>query len=184
MASLVPTHLRIDSLFFGVAISYVYHYHREIFFRFGGRYRPALIGLGLLCFIPAFMFDLEKTPFIYTWGFTLVYIGSGLVLAGFVSRELRPNPIVIGLAKIGAHSYSIYLWHMAVEWLFIPWVEDIFLKLGLAWTWSAHVTIYVAACILFGWGLSVLIEYPIMRLRDRIFPTRSRAVFSGIPGGT
>src|SRR6202034_2841460 len=55
---LFSTHLRIDSLFFGVLLSYWYHYHPEFFSGWKTRRRVALALLGTVLLLPAFAFEL------------------------------------------------------------------------------------------------------------------------------
>ena len=81
-----PTHLRIDSLMCGVALAYVHAFFPDRIGRLARWRAPLAIG-GCLMFLPAFFADLEATPFIYTLGFTLFYIGAAmLVLAAVAAR--------------------------------------------------------------------------------------------------
>ena len=76
-------------------------------------------------------------------------------------------------ARIGRYSYSIYLWHVTVLGityrLFSPSLEA-----GNAMHWLAAVGGTVVAAILFGALMSQLIEWPVIKIRDRIFPSRSQ----------
>lgn len=73
---LFPSHLRMDSLFCGVVVSYYYHYHSTRFLDFAQRYRVPAMLLGTVAFTPAFVFPLETSRFISTIGLppTLVRI--------------------------------------------------------------------------------------------------------------
>ena len=59
---LFPFHLRVDSLFFGVLISYFYHFRSGEFQKFVAAFKYVLPAAGLALFIPAFLFPVEKTP--------------------------------------------------------------------------------------------------------------------------
>ncbi|MDR6304501.1 peptidoglycan/LPS O-acetylase OafA/YrhL [Nitrobacter vulgaris] len=76
-------------------------------------------------------------------------------------------------ARIGRYSYSIYLWHVTVLGityrLFSPSLEA-----GNAMHWLAAVGGTVVAAILFGALTSQLIEWPVIKIRDRIFPSRAQ----------
>jgi peptidoglycan/LPS O-acetylase OafA/YrhL len=75
------------------------------------------------------------------------------------------------VARVGGYSYSIYLWHLPVLGYFMTWVED---TLGMRLPWWPRTLIGVTACIVFGIGISQLVEYRVLRFRDRVFPSRSR----------
>ncbi len=169
---LIPFHLRADALFFGVLISYFYHYDNPKFKRFASR--PKLIfTIGLLLLIPAFIFGIYKTPFICTVGFTLFYIGSGLVLVAVVDKKVRSNFFTRTVITIGQCSYSIYLWHAIIllnrenlsTWIF-----------HMPFNGVGQIVIYFLGSILLGILMTKIIEFPLLRLRDRFFSSRSAAV--------
>ena len=54
-----PTHLRMDSLWFGVALGYVYRFHRDQLTRWTPL-RHWIIAGGLVLFIPAFVFPRRR----------------------------------------------------------------------------------------------------------------------------
>ena len=74
-----PTHLRIDSLFWGVAIAYLYHYHRETIDRWW-----AWLLLGMGCAGPPMTVLEILTPFVVTLGFTMLFVGYGCILIAIV----------------------------------------------------------------------------------------------------
>lgn len=167
-----PTHLRIDSLLFGVVLSYYYHYHQERFLRFCLRWKRWLTVVGLAFLCPPLMLRFDS-PFIYTAGFTLAYLGSGMllsvVLAGVFPRSLPMR----AMGYVGSHSYSIYLWHLPVAVWGISALVWVF---GRTLPPFPTVAIYVLASISLGIVMAKLVELPVVGLRDRIFPSRSRAL--------
>jgi len=167
---LFPTHLRIDSLACGVLVSYFYHYHRSRFKEIASRYKAYLLPLAICCFIPAFVFPLETTPFIYTAGLSVFWIGSALLLLCLVDSEPKNNPLTTAFAFAGSRSYSIYLWHMAMQKWVIVWAESM---LGVRWNWYLYASSYLIGSVLIGICMSALVEYPILRIRDRLSPSRS-----------
>jgi peptidoglycan/LPS O-acetylase OafA/YrhL len=76
---LLPTHLRIDSLLFGVLLSYYAHYRGAALADFVRRYRSHLLLMAILCLAPA-LFLPAINVFMETVGFALLYMGFGIVL--------------------------------------------------------------------------------------------------------
>jgi peptidoglycan/LPS O-acetylase OafA/YrhL len=160
-----PTHLRIDSLFFGVLLSYLSHFHGERFWLF---VRSNLLWIrcaAALLIAPAFFIS-QYDPWSYTLGFTLLYLGYGCLLISFLQCNTdRLGPPVSwclrAIAQVGSASYSIYLWHMF--WLFT--VAGLHLK-----DTQTSLLLYYCGAIALGMIASKLIEYPTLRLRDRLFP--------------
>jgi peptidoglycan/LPS O-acetylase OafA/YrhL len=165
---LFPSHLRMDSLFFGVLISYFYHFYADFFLRFARRFKTTLALAGVLLLSPAFIFQLETTPFIYTWGLTLFYAGSGCLVVASVAGDVQKNMFTRSVAYIGSHSYSIYLWHGAVAAWIIPKL------IGEHGRWSLYAESYFVASLGVGVGMALLIEFPALRLRDHLFPSLAR----------
>jgi peptidoglycan/LPS O-acetylase OafA/YrhL len=167
-----PTHLRMDSLMFGVLLAYWSVYHRERMAEFADRYRAGLIvaAVGLLG-LP-FVFDLDKYVFMYTAGFTCCYLGSGALLVVMVHTKLTPGRVLRGIAYLGAFSYSIYLWHLAVRLWGVPHLEQL---LGIKFSFLTATAAYMAGSVLVGVGMAAAIEYPVLRIRDRLYPSRSKA---------
>lgn len=154
--SMFNTHIRLDSLLFGVFLAYGYHYHREKFDAVA-RYRKTLLVVGIALLTPPFIWAVEETRWIYTFGFTGLYLGSGAILTASLGG-LPQCKAVDYLAGIGAFSYSIYLWHLAVQaWLF-PAV-----------TWE-QCFLYFAVSLMAGVVLSKLIEMPLLKVRERMVP--------------
>jgi peptidoglycan/LPS O-acetylase OafA/YrhL len=162
---LFPTHLRIDSLLAGVVLAYVTHFHRALLDRFVRPRRVALIAGGLALLAPAFVFAVEETPAIYTVGLTLFAAGSACLIAGLMATGVPANPVVRAVAGVGAHSYSIYLWHMPVLVWGVPRLGDV--------SYPLMALVYVAASVAVGVGMARLVELPALRLRDRWFPSRA-----------
>jgi peptidoglycan/LPS O-acetylase OafA/YrhL len=155
------THLRCDSLFFGVLISWLYHFRRLTFDRIA-KLHWLLLVVGIALFVPAFIFELGPTMPMYTWGFTALYLGSGALLIACFRNDWAFRP----LAMVGYYSYSIYLWHIPIHRILLPMVFPRKLDPLM------HLGIYFAATIAVGILLSFLIEIPALRFRDRMFPER------------
>jgi peptidoglycan/LPS O-acetylase OafA/YrhL len=167
-----PTHLRIDSLLFGVAISYVYHFHSARLdslkpFRFW------LLSIGVVVMLPTCVLKLESTPLLYTAGFTVVFVACGMILVGSLLCEVPHARPIQRLAWLGRFSYGIYLWHLTVKLWFIPALEH---SLRLTFHPAMRIAVFWAGSFVVGIAMSKLVEFPALRIRDRWFPSRSDAV--------
>lgn len=170
---LYPTHLRIDSLLFGVAISYLYHFHDKKFVEVLHPWRRWLILGGCSLFIPAVIFELEETPFLYTAGFSIFALGSGMLLVGVLLSNIPSHPVINFLAKLGSYSYSIYLWHMPIRLVIVPVINS---ALGKSLGYGEQTVLYLILSLVVGILMSKLVEWPVLRLRDRLFPSRTKKV--------
>ncbi len=166
---LFATHLRLDSLFFGVLLSYWFHLHPIRFLAVAQRFRYLLASCGVLLILPAFYFELISTPFIFTYGLTLFYLGSGCLLVAALGMRSPTSRLGKAVAYVGSHSYSIYLWHFAVATWGTVAMSRLF---GSHYNWYLYAFLYLFGSIGLGIALANLIEIPILRLRDRLFPSR------------
>jgi peptidoglycan/LPS O-acetylase OafA/YrhL len=164
---LVPTHFRMDSLFFGVLLSYWHYFYPDEFSKWIKKTRLFLLPISLLLILPAVLLE-QRDFFIYTVGLTLLYLGYGGLLISFVQVSMPANGLlaraVRPLAYIGRHSYPIYLFHIMV-------MEELIrrdLQNG-----RRGMALYFTLTISIGILLSKLIEFPVLRLRDRLFPPRA-----------
>jgi peptidoglycan/LPS O-acetylase OafA/YrhL len=169
---LIPTHIRLDSLLFGVLLGYWAHYQAERFAAVCHELRWALIAGGVALLSPAFVYELKDTPFLYTYGYTLFYVGSGMLLCGLLHVRVPQNRITRVVAAFGAHSYSIYLWHWPVLVAFVSWS-----KLAP----ERIIPCYFGVAIAVGLLMGKLIEWPALRFRDRLFPAVRGAMSSPDP---
>ncbi len=163
---LYPTHLRFDSLMFGVLLSYWAQFHARRFWEFARPRYFLFILVGVFLISPGFLLT-QETPWMYTYGFTVLYLGFGAILIGMLSApmELMPRVLQVFLrtfAFIGGFSYSIYLWH-------VPWL----ILLGSAGVLRIPylgVAVFILGSIAVGIMTSRLVEIPMIRVRDRLFP--------------
>jgi peptidoglycan/LPS O-acetylase OafA/YrhL len=158
------THMRMDGLLAGVTLGYFYHFRRRIFDRFTGHY--ALL-LAILLAIPSLLLP-QRDHLMQTFGLTGLLVGFSFLVAWAVVRTPKSR-IGQGVAKaaawIGFYSYSIYLWHTALLYLFLDRAGPPVL---LFWA-------YVATCLGGGILMAHLVEMPYLALRERLFPASSNA---------
>jgi peptidoglycan/LPS O-acetylase OafA/YrhL len=166
LASEFPTHLRIDSLLFGVGLSFLQHYQTSAYDRVARGGVWLALG-GALLLLLAFWFDVSLT-WVHTVGYTVFYVAAGALVVW--ARSLAPfeGLPTRGLAFVGRHSYSIYLWHTATNMLSLR-----LLTRGSLWGWLGYGATYLAASIALGVGMAKAVEFPFLRLRDRWAPSRS-----------
>jgi len=150
-----PTHLRIDSLFFGVLLGWMRAFHPDEFARIA-RSRHLFIPMALAAAM-SILFSLVS-PVIHTIGFTVLYLGFGSLLMWTLDR--RSPAILRPVAWVGKHSYSVYVWHL------------VFLA-GIPRSLS-YLPLYLALSIGLGVAMSYLIEFPALALRERMFPSRAK----------
>jgi peptidoglycan/LPS O-acetylase OafA/YrhL len=170
------THWRIDSLLFGVLLSYWYHFDSQRLLR-AVQARPALIAAaGLLLIAPALFIGLAQGQFMFTIGFTLLYLGFGGLMISFLLWQSAFKGALLArvpwLASIGRNSYSIYLWHVPIYFAAVNAVRaaagrDIF---------ALEAALYVGGAIAGGMLMSRIIEQPVLALRDKLFPSKSGAL--------
>lgn len=158
------THLRIDSLFFGVLLAYLWNFRRLAESEFLDKNKFFIGSAGALCFVPVFVYDLFEKFWIETVGLTMLYVGAGFLLLALLKSDFGDSKILRFVARIGKYSYSIYLWNLPTH----VWLTK-FTNLA-AENWFLYAFIYWTATFLLGIGTAKLVEYPILRLRDKLFP--------------
>ena len=185
MTHFVATQLRIDGLFFGVLIAYLYQF-KTGFAAWAGRHHLALIAVGLALISPMTVLELEKSWFVPTLGFAFLYVGYGLILLGLVTTpigsgwlgRLLGGRVAQAVAFLGYFSYPIYLFHIDFvrEPLLILWASPPVSLLPDPLRW-VYIT---GAFLVMSWLLGVffyrLVETPTLALRERWFPSRTRAI--------
>jgi peptidoglycan/LPS O-acetylase OafA/YrhL len=161
---LYPTHLRIDGLMFGALLSYYNRFHPKVFARIASWRGGWIVIAAALVLLSTFPVENRN---VHTWGFTVIYLGSGCLVAKAIAFEGRGLIRVISglLARIGVYSYSIYLWHIFFQQHVLRYFHITSQPLSY---WC-----YFSGAILFGIAASEVIEIPVLRFRDRVFPRSS-----------
>lgn len=166
-------HAVIDSLFFGVLLSHYWHniWNESMKKRIISlRWLLALVGLGLL--LPGLVPEME-TQWFRIFGFILIYLGAGCLLLSSLALDYLPCPFFIKwLAWLGKYSYSVYLWHLIVGGVLFPLIE---VKLNNRLGWTLDALIYFSLCWIVGILMACLVEFPVLRVRDRWFPSLSKS---------
>ena len=170
------THTRIDALFFGVLLGYLYHFRPETITNFC---RPAAnrVALGILSVVllSCCYFFSRDDHFQLMFGLTFLYLGfGGLLILCLEVRNLLPGRLAritekigTGCAHVGTYSYSIYLWH-APFLVYVP----VFLRkfVHVQPSGMAVTAVFILGCCALGIAMANLIEFPVLKLRDKLFP--------------
>jgi peptidoglycan/LPS O-acetylase OafA/YrhL len=163
-----PSHLRIDSLSFGVLLGYLYQYQRALFTRIGRYWLYFVAAVPLL--VLAYVFPLETSGFSYTIGFTIFYLMfGGLVLAARAHPNFGSSGPLRLLAWMGIYSYTIYLAHSVVYEL--PGSSTLRLAIISRFGTAGDQVAFLVSSIVLGVIISHLIERPFLRLRAKWLPT-------------
>lgn len=176
------THLRIDSLMYGVFLSYLYHYHSAKFTLFFFKNKIILLIISSVMLTTPFIFNIE-TFFMNTIGLTFLYLGFGIILSIMVVSPDSINLLnkFIGkktvdiISRIGFYSYSIYLWH-----IIILFYINVIAKNLLSVDPPIYVMflIYFFSSIFIAMGTSKLIEQKFLKYRDKKYPSRSKSAIN------
>ena len=183
------THLRFGALFCGVTIGYFYYFRPGAIPRLvcttARRFAVEAVTAVLLSACVLFP---EETRFMQTIGLTLVSLGFAglLILCLTAETSSGSSPISVAARKIGSamafvgrHSYSIYLWHVPI----VAYGLKIVIALSpVPLSSSALTYIYAAASIPVGILMARVVEFPAVKLRDKLFPRLTKFDVRELPG--
>ncbi len=164
--SFMATHLRSDGILIGILIGYLYHF--TTFFSFFSKWRWLFLLLSGVLMAPGFMYAGGSYE-MNTFGLSTVNLGFGLLTLFSLTQLNLPNellrksiqPFISLLTLIGRHSYSIYLWHIACR---------NFMNDHLHYGANLNSLLFFLLSISVGIILSLIIERPFLKLRDRYVP--------------
>ena len=170
--NLFPTHLRMDSLMFGVLLSWLWNF-RNLGSHIQNRsVRIYLLISGCVFILPAFIFRIEANPWISVYGVISFYLGAGMIVMGCINSTTLSKKYFAKLAKLGTYSYSIYIWHMPVRESILPQFYRLISPLFSPISWQVNLLSYILGSIIFGLIMANIIEYPILIVRERWFPDK------------
>jgi len=172
----IAFHNRMDALFFGVLIGYLYHFRPAILERLMRPTRNRIVMAAISGVLLSFAYFYDRgDKFFATFGYSFIYLGfTGVLLLslyvhGIFSGKLARLISLVGSAAafVGMYSYSIYLWHGPVG----AWLPGLVRRAtGFPTGRSGRFAVYFVGSLVIGTVMSKLVEYPVLRLRDRIFP--------------
>jgi peptidoglycan/LPS O-acetylase OafA/YrhL len=186
------THVRMDGLFFGVLLAYVYSYHGQKLARLM-RHRVWLCALGAVLVSPMMVLDPIRSTFVWTIGFTMLYAGYGLLVLSMVyisvsegagGRAARSWPIKL-IAWIGFNSYAVYIWHPDFAERPMQYISTHIPGSPLV-VYTVAQTIYIPLAAVAGAIMGALVDKPFLAMRDRLYPGRAKVALTagGSPDGS
>src|SRR5712692_5755882 len=170
-----PTHLREDTLCFGVMLGYIHRYKPQVAQRIC-RFWPILILFAAAIIVSVAVLPLAgESAFAPTIGFTLLYLAfGGLVLLAGTNPNFgehgRLSLLFKALAFLGVYSYTIYLVH-AFAWI-VPAMLNRSTTLIPNRTYMNSLFLFLVS-IAGGYLASKLVEQPLLRLREKRFPSET-----------
>lgn len=162
----VKTHTRVDGLLFGVLLSHTLYASRKRFHSLL-RYRLILAALSVSVFVIA-LFTTYDSPYMSTVGYTVNYISFAALMLLVYGYQgwLNQTCLYRAVAWIGRYSYGIYLWHLSVR----EPLAHLAKRLPDSIAWLVLLAAQYVAAIVLGILVTKLVEFPVLRLRDRLFP--------------
>jgi peptidoglycan/LPS O-acetylase OafA/YrhL len=170
--NMTMTHLRIDSLLFGVLISFWFHFKKEQLTTFYQKHQSKLMLLSILFLLFTPFIEPLESFFVNTIGFTMLYIAFGIILIYFLINQncnkqldrIFSSKVVSFVSKIGYCSYSIYVIHSLVIYCVS------FLAI------SNHYIVFFIVFILSifsGFIMTDVVEKFFLNYRNRYYPSRT-----------
>jgi peptidoglycan/LPS O-acetylase OafA/YrhL len=165
------THTRLDGLLLGVALAAVHTFWPEWFHKFQQQrvLLLTIVAIGLWrLYVDRDAYpepDLLTSPFLITF---VDYAAAALLLLLY-RRKPSHTSVYRLVARIGIYSYGIYLWHVSVERP-VNWTVS---HVPHALTAVTSTLLPYLLAIPLGILATKFIEFPFLRLRQRLVPSRT-----------
>jgi len=163
------THFRLDSMLMGVMLSYLFHFHKEKL-DFFQKYKLLLASISIIYLLSNFIFPRENNAWVSVISLAInpFCFATLIILAIHSSKKLFSSAI---LSYIGRISYALYLWHGLVLDFLITYFPA---NKGIL-NYIIYCVIYFALSILLAKVFTQIIEVPFLKLRDKLFPSKTSA---------
>jgi peptidoglycan/LPS O-acetylase OafA/YrhL len=163
------SYTRMDALMAGVFIRYCRYVNKERLDWYCRKLKWVGVPLCVCALLPVFVYN--EPRYTLSIGLTINYLGASALLMSLIAWQSSPFPSWIRpLAFVGRYSYSIYLWHMAVY----LWLGNVLSReLTSVSAWLFSLAVHLLGAVAVGLVTSMIVESPTLKLRDRMFPSRS-----------
>lgn len=182
------THLRVDGLFFGVLLAYLYHFHpHRLAFVARHRARVVAASAALLAPFPLLVIHDQSNMIVGSVGFTMVFVAYGGLLlamvvapegAGWAATRFRGGGSRL-IARVGYFSYPIYLVHIDTRLLAQAVDRRVLETLPAELRWLGAFATFVVVAVAAGTIFGLVLEKPSLALRNRLFPSRVGTATTG-----
>jgi peptidoglycan/LPS O-acetylase OafA/YrhL len=176
------SHNRIDCLFVGVGLCWAYRYRTAFIERYARRFRHYFLLLFVSCLVLPFYYglDVKNWEFTAVFGIALTGVAAGTLLMLTITDAYRLpvilNKLLSPLGAVGRLSYTIYLWNPMVYEVFEHFYKSSYSSGSHTFTTGSYIiflTLAVLGSIFVGLFFNRVIEIPLLRVRDRYWPSRS-----------
>jgi peptidoglycan/LPS O-acetylase OafA/YrhL len=186
----MESHFRMDALMIGVYCSYLFHKESKLI-GYLNRNKAGAISIACILISPAFFLPCAH-PFIFTIGFLLLSIAFSIILILFLTglvKRWEDNVFFSVTAKIGTWSYNIYLWNYFLFKMKLP----VFYQLNhlinenvtnVPMNIALQSMLFIGSSVLVGYLVTIMIEVPFVKLRDRLMPSTYKLVLKEGTGTT
>jgi peptidoglycan/LPS O-acetylase OafA/YrhL len=162
--SLFYTHVRVEGLIFGVILALLFNFFPVVFHQLQQRKITLWLFLFICCGVVLFRQQI-RLPLMNEYLFADLGSVAVLLLAFRVETNPQRNFLYRTIAFIGVYSYGIYLWFLGVARA----TSAAEVRFHLPDFWALEFLPYFLA-ILTGIIVTKLIEFPFLKLRERLVP--------------
>jgi peptidoglycan/LPS O-acetylase OafA/YrhL len=171
-----PTHTRIEAIFYGVILAILFHTASATFVRLQNlRWLWAAALVGALLFLRFYNH--------HPWSVSVTIdmqdlIGVSALMLIYRHRQDKKRSLLYRfIAWIGLYSYGIYLWHISMDSAIVAVANRLPRRWSEAWTIVAEPCLGIALGML----MTKVVEFPMLRLRDRWFPRKVESAVEDTP---
>lgn len=172
-AALEETHNRLDSLLCGVILALIFNFFPA---SFAALSRWPLLLAAVVAVVVLLLCTIHSVALYDTVGLSILYVGSAalLLLVYSHSGRIRGSLMYRVVAAIGVYSYGIYLYHSSVRYPSLALARH----LPSVLQWPGVMILQYSSAILLGAVMTRLVEWPVLRYRDRLLPQAVRDIGS------